>query len=152
MATFTPTFRTASRKVHAEHEELQAQLLELESALEELAGDSEVVANLAAAERVCRCGWHLAELLPGHMAREESTLLGTVARISPELDEFAREMCHEHQRLRTLLVEFRGAVENLACGRNLEDTIWRVREVGMRLIRELGEHVALEETELGGFL
>ena len=69
MATFTPAFRMASCKVHTEHEELRSQLSELESALDELAGDGEVVVNLEASQRVCRCGWHLAELVPSSYAQ-----------------------------------------------------------------------------------
>lgn len=152
MASFTPAFHTASHKVHCEHQELINQLAELDAALDELVCYSEVFANLASAGQVCRCGRRLAELLPEHFGREESTVLTTVAQVSPELADFAREMRCQHDQLRLRLSNFCRAVEQLESGQDLDDCICRLKQDGKMLASELTSHVALEESQLQGFL
>lgn len=152
MATFTPAFRTDTKKVHFEHQALITELTELDAALDELVCYSEVYANLATAQQVCRCGRHLAEVLPAHFGREEATVLTTVARVSPELAAFAIEMKHQHDQLRARLISFCRAVEQLEAAQDLDEAICNVKEQGKALARELTNHVVLEENQLGGFL
>ena len=152
MATFTPAFHNASHRVHGEHQLLLNELTELNIALDELVCYSEVYADLAAAQRVCRCGHHLAELLPEHFVREESTVLATIAKVSPELREFAREMVLQHQQLRRRLDSFSSALADLERAEDIDAAVFRVKEEGKRLARELTDHIVLEENELDGFL
>lgn len=152
MATLTPAFRSDTAKVHCEHQALINELTELDSALDELVCYSEVYANLATARQVCACGRHLAELLPQHFGREEDTVFTTVARVSPELAEFAAEMRHQHDQLRARLAAFSRAVEQLEVAEDIADAVCSVKEQGKLLACELTRHVVLEENQLGGFL
>lgn len=152
MATFTPVFRVASEKVHCEHQSLLQELSELDAALDELACYSEVYANLAKAQQICRCGRHLAEMVPAHFGREEATVLATVAKVSPELELFARAMRQQHEALRARLTVFCRAVEELETAEDIDRAVAAVKEHGKLLACELSRHVALEEAQLGGFL
>lgn len=147
MASLSIDFRIASEKIHGEHQALIEELRELDGALDELASAPDLAAT---AQQVCRCGKTLFDLLPGHFTREETTVLATVARVSPELAEFAREMRRQHDRLRFRLDEFCRAVE--ATERGGDHAIEQLCERGKLLARELVDHVMLEEEELGGFL
>jgi len=152
MATFPTNFRSDTARIHRDHQALVPQLVELDSALDELAGSAQVFANLYSAEKVCRCGRFLAEALPEHFSREEQSLFTTVAEVSPELDEFAREMRRQHDQLRQLLSDFSRAVQALEGGDDLAASVDLVKEKGKLLAREMSEHIALEENQLGGFL
>lgn len=152
MASFTPAFRNASDRVHGEHRLLIQELTELDLALDELVCYSEVYANLATAQHVCRCSRQLAALLPEHFAREESSVLATVAKVSPELREFAYEMVQQHQQLRRRLDSFSSAVAQLETADDIDAAVARVKQEGKLLARELTDHIVLEESELDGFL
>ncbi len=159
MGTFPASFRSASQKVHDDHESLVSELAELEAALDELA-------HPAGAERICRRLRLLTQAVPAHFATEEVELLDVVAKVSPELKDFAGEMKRQHQSICALLLDFRLAAENLrqhnspvqgveGQGHNaskIEAAIVRLKEIGKSLAQELSNHVALEEDQLAGFL
>lgn len=159
MGTFPASFRSASQKVHDDHESLVSELAELDAALDELA-------RPASAERICRRLRFLTQVVPAHFATEEVELLDVVAKVSPELKDFAGEMKRQHQSICALLLDFRLAAENLrqhntpapeveGRGPNagkIEAAIVRVKEIGKSLAEELSHHVALEEDQLAGFL
>ncbi len=150
MATFPRSFGADSARIHRDHQALVGELNTLDGALDELAGGTGVFANLHSAETICRCGQRLAEVLPEHFSREETTLLETVAQISPELAEFTREIRQQHEELRQRVAEFSRALKELEAGS--EKAIDAVREAGKALAREMTRHIALEENQLGGFL
>ena len=152
MASFAPGFRSVSNQVHCDHERLIDDLSELGDALDDLSGCSEIFAYRAAAERVSRCGQRLSQILPEHFLREETSLLDTIAKVSPELAEFAREMRSQHVALRSRLGEFCTAVQKLEHAGDYGDAVSSVNDSGRSLITEVREHVVLEETELDGFL
>ncbi len=145
MGTFPASFRSASQKVHDDHEALSQELAELDTALEELA-------HSAGAERICRRIRLLSQVVPEHFGREEEELLAVVEKVSPELKVFAGEMKRQHQAICKLLVDFCFAAEELRQARNGEASIDKVKGKGKLLAQELSNHVALEEDQLAGFL
>lgn len=161
MGTFPASFHSASQQVHDDHESLMSELLQLDAALNNLT-------HPAGAELICSRLRALSQSVPDHFTREEEELLVVVAKISPELNEFASEMKRQHQSICGLLVEFRLAAENLreqsatmerdgaaASARRpaqIEAALARVKEIGKSLAQELTNHVALEEDQLAGFL
>ena len=151
MASFTPGFRSVSSRIHTDHETLINELNELDGALDDLADCSALFAYRAAAERVCRCGQRLSQIVPEHFFREETLLLDTVAKVSPELAEFAREMRTQHVTLRGRLSEFCAAVQNLESPADRAQAVNAATESGRTLASELSSHVVLEESELDGF-
>jgi hypothetical protein len=161
VGTFPASFRSASQQVHDDHESLMSELVELDAALNELA-------HPAGAELICARLRTLSHVVPEHFTREEEELLAVVAKISPELNDFASEMKRQHQSICGRLVDFRLAAENLreqsstmardrAAGgakhtAQIEAALARVKEIGKALAEELTNHVALEEDQLAGFL
>jgi len=152
MATFSQAFRSVSNRVHNDHEAIINELTELDTALDDLAGCSARFAYRAAMERVSRCGQRLSQMLPEHFVREETSLLDTVAKVSPELSDFAREMRGQHHTLRGRLGEFCIAVQKLENDTNRTQAVSDVNECGKTFASELRAHVLLEESELDGFL
>jgi hypothetical protein len=139
MAALAPSFWTDSKTVHNEHQALMEDLNELEFALDGLECYSEVFANFATANRVLACGNRVARLLPQHFLHEEETLLAGVAKVSPDLAEFAGQMRTQHGHLRVRLTDFCLA-------------LYEVKEQGKAFTTEMRNHVALEEQRLKGFL
>ena len=152
MASLSTAFCVESEKVHCDHRVLLEQLAELQWALDNLECYSEVYANLATAARVKELGRKLLAELPEHFTREERSLLATVAKISPELSEFAEEMKLEHIDLRAQLAAFQVGLEELESGEDVADAVCRVKEMGTDFALSLSAHVALEERQLSGFL
>ena len=152
MAALAPSFWTESKTVHNEHQALLEDLNELDYALNGLECYSEVFANFATAGKVLECGGRVAKLLPAHFVHEEETVLAGVAKISPELAEFAGEMRAQHQRLRDELADFCRALEHLRAGDDPGESLCEVKERGKAFTAEMRNHVALEEQRLKGFL
>lgn len=152
MPTLTPVFHTESQHVHADHTLMLRELRALDLALDRLECRSEVFANLATAKEVQFLGKALAAELPDHFQREERTLLNTVAKVSPQLEQFAHEMCRQHEDLRIRLDSFCSALEQLETAQDLDMAIGGLKKAGKALTTELGRHIALEEEELAGFL
>ena len=152
MATFPISFRSDSDRIHGEHKALVAELAAFQSALEDLAFSDQVFANLYSADRIAHHGRRLASLLPEHFQHEETTLLPTVSHVSPELEEFAREICHEHQQIRQRLSEFCRALGRREAGDDVAEAVNAVKQSGRTLAHDLSAHLALEESQLDGFL
>lgn len=152
MASLSPAFRIESKKIHQEHLVIDEDLLALEVALEHLGGDLQNCNDLAAAEKAMQCGRRLATYLPAHCAREEALLLDTVSDVSTQLAEFAEEMKRQHRELLMRLDSFILSLGRLETQENMESVILELKEEGMRLAREMRQHVAMEERELSGFL
>lgn len=152
MAALAPSFWTESKAVHNEHQALMEDLNELEYALDGLECYSEVFANFATAGQVLACGNRVAKLLPEHFGHEEVTLLAGVAKISPDLAEFAGEMRVQHDHLRARLAGFCQAMEHLRAGDDPAESLYEVKEWGKAFTAEMRSHVALEEQRLKGFL
>lgn len=152
MAALAPSFWTESKAVHNEHRALMEDLNELDFALDGLECYSEVFANLATAGEVLACGSRVAKLLPQHFVHEEETVLSGVARISPDLAQFAGEMRTQHDHLRARLADFCRSLELLRAGDDLGETLCQLKEQGKAFTAEMRSHVALEEQRLKGFL
>ena len=152
MATLTPAFRADSERIHSEHQILGHILTKLESALDHLVCYSEAYANLATADDVRRYGRQLAEHFPGHCRREETAVLGPISEVSPELDEFCKQMRNEHQDLLVRLATFSSALDAFDKAEDLYDAVCRLKDVGRELTGDLRRHVETEERELSGFL
>jgi hypothetical protein len=152
MAALAPGFWTESKTVHNEHQALMGDLDELDFALDGLECYSEVFANFATASKVLACGSRVAKLLPEHFVHEEKTLLAGVAKVSPELAQFAGEMQVQHDHLRARLSDFCNALEHLRAGDDPSESLYEVKEQGKMFTCEMRSHVALEEERLKGFL
>ena len=107
MSSLDPNFHLETGSIHREHEELVAQLDRLDAALEQIVCYSEIFSDLATANQATGSGKWIAEWLPKHQAHEETTLLQTIARMSPELASFAREMKRQHTEMRMRLENLR---------------------------------------------
>ncbi|HUK87688.1 MAG TPA: hemerythrin domain-containing protein [Terriglobales bacterium] len=152
MASLSNAFCAESQKVHGDHETLLAELAELQWALDHLVCYSEVYADLATAGKVRELGHNLKVLLPTHFVREEATVLATVARISPELADFAAQMKRQHKELGAEFKAFLAALQEFESSNDLDTAVCHIKESGAQFARDLGEHVALEERQLSGFL
>ncbi len=152
MAALASSFWAESKAVHSEHQALLEDLNELDLALDGLECYSEVFADLATAGQVLACGGRVAKLLPAHFAHEEETVLSGVAKISPELAEFAAEMRSQHGHLRAQMTDFCLALERLRAGDDLGETLYELKERGKAFTSAMRSHVALEEQRLQGFL
>jgi hypothetical protein len=152
MAALAPSFWTESKTIHNEHQALMEDLNELDFALDGLECYSEVFANFATASQVLACGGRVAKLLPEHFGHEEKTLLAGVAKISPDLAEFAGEMRVQHVHLRARLADFCQALEHFRAGDDPAESLYEVKERGKTFTCEMRSHVELEEQRLKGFL
>jgi len=152
VATLSPVFSADGKRIHSEHQILLNDLAQFERALDSVDCYSEVFANLAAIKEVARFGRRLNEQLPEHFTREEEKVLVPVAQVSPELGDLVQELKREHQELRARLAVFSLALQELESAGDLYDAIWQAKELGKELTREITRHVALEESELEGFL
>ena len=147
-------FWVECERVHDDHESVMAELADLAYALDSLERYGQGFAQLSDTGELYRYGIRLCETIPDHFSREETWLQQEVAAISPELAEFAREMVHQHEKLRGELRDFRSALEQLrgAAEEELPAIIAGVRDQGWQVARNLAGHVALEEEQLSGFL
>ena len=152
MAALAPSFWNESKAIHSEHQALMEDLNELDYALDGLECYSEVFANFATAGLVLGCGGRVAKLLPEHFEHEEKTVLSGVAKISPELADFARAMRVQHGHLRSQLTDFCQALDHLRAGNDPAESVYEVKERGKRFTSEMRRHVELEEQRLKGYL
>jgi Hemerythrin HHE cation binding domain len=145
MASLDPKFHKETVSIHKEHEELMAQLDQLDAALEQMACYAEVFTDLATANQAMSSSKWMAEWLPRHYAREETTVLETIARMSPELASFAREMKRQHNEMRVRLESFRDRIEHLSRTSEMENAVNQLKKDGTDLTRMMRLHMASEE-------
>jgi hemerythrin HHE cation binding domain-containing protein len=145
MPDVTAAFRSDSQLIHHEHQALSSELAALEFALDSLICYSEVLTNMAATERVYRCGRHLARTLPVHFENEEATVLAEIARLSPELNKFSEEMKRQHQELRQQMTRFWLLVDQIEGSSDMEQAVSEVKEQGLQFARALAAHMETEE-------
>jgi hypothetical protein len=100
MSSLDPKFHEETASIHREHKELLWQLDQLDSAVDQLACYAELFTDLSTANQAMSRGKWMSEWLPKHYAHEETTVLETIARMSPELASLAREMKHQHNEMR----------------------------------------------------
>jgi Hemerythrin HHE cation binding domain len=145
MASQDSNFHLETLSIHREHEELMAQLEQLEAALEQIVCYSEIFTDLATANQAMSSGKWMAEWLPRHYAHEETTVLETIARMSPELASFAREMKRQHRELRLRLENFRELVSHLHESADLEAAVAELKQQGKDFTRLMRLHMATED-------
>ena len=145
MASLDPKFHQETANIHREHEELVAQLDQLDAALDQIFCFAEIFTDLATANQAMSRGAWLSEWLPKHYEREETTVLETIARMSPELSSFAREMKRQHNEMRVRLESFRDHLAQLSESPNLEGAVNELKKEGSHLSRMLRLHMATEE-------
>ncbi len=145
MAGLDPKFHKETLSIHQEHEELVAQLDQMDAALEQMACYAEVFTDLATANQAISRGRWMAEWLPRHYEHEETTVLETIARMSPELASFAREMKRQHNEMRVRLENFRDRIEHLSQTGDLENAVNQLKKDGKDLTRMMRLHMAAEE-------
>ncbi len=150
MASLDPNFHQETVSIHHEHEELMAQLDQLDEALEQIVCYSEIFSDLATANLAISRGKWVAEWLPRHYAHEETTVLEAVARMSPELASFAREMKRQHDEMRVRLESLRDHIEHLGENRDLETAVAELKREGKDLTRMMRLHMAAEDNKLAG--
>ena len=145
MASLDPKFHEETVSIHKEHEELVAQLDQMDAALEQIVCYSEIFTDLATANQALSRGKWMAEWLPRHYEHEETTVLATIAKMSPELASFAREMKRQHNEMRVRLESFRDRMEHLSETSDLEDAVNQIKKDGTNLTRMMRLHMAAEE-------
>jgi vacuolar-type H+-ATPase subunit I/STV1 len=145
MASLDPKFHEETVSIHKEHEELVAQLDQMDAALEQIVCYSEIFTDLATANQAPSRGKWMAEWLPRHYEHEETTVLETIAKMSPELASFAREMKRQHNEMRVRLENFRDSMEHLSETTDLEDAVNQIKKDGTNLTRMMRLHMAAEE-------
>ena len=149
MATQDPEVRREAASLHREHEELMGRLDQLDSALEQIVCYSEIFTDLATANQAASSGKWMAEWLPRHYAREETTVLETIARMSPELASFAREMKHQHKELRLRLENFRELISHPHEASDLELAVAELKRQGKDFTRLMRLHMSAEDQKFG---
>ncbi|MGB7555960.1 MAG: hemerythrin domain-containing protein [Candidatus Korobacteraceae bacterium] len=145
MASLDPKFHEETVSIHKEHEELLAQLDQLDAAVEQMACYAEVFTDLATANRATSQGKWIAEWLPRHYAHEETTVLETIARMSPEMASFAREMKRQHGEMRLRLEGFRDRLAHLSETSDLQNAVNQLKKEGKDFTRIMRLHMAAEE-------
>jgi len=150
MASVDPNFHLETVSICREHEELLAQLDRLESALEQIVCYSEIFSDLATANQAIGSGKWIAEWLPRHHAHEETTVLEAIAKMTPELASFAREMKRQHTEMRIRLENLRDHLAHLGENRDLEAAVEELKREGRDLTRMLRLHMAAEENKFAG--
>jgi hemerythrin-like domain-containing protein len=150
MPKLDPEFHDEASGLHREHEELITQLDKLESALEQMVCYTEVLTDVAMANQAAASGKWMAEWLPRHYAREETTVLEMIARMSPELAAFAREMKRQHGEMRVRLENFREHIANMSERGDLETAVAELKREGKDFTRMMRLHIAVEEKKFSG--
>ncbi|HEY4581099.1 MAG TPA: hemerythrin domain-containing protein [Candidatus Acidoferrales bacterium] len=152
MASLSEPFRVESKLVHEEHVAILHYLAELDRGLDRLGEITGDTLDAKLYEEIHHYGRLLATAMPEHFRREEQTVLDTVSQVSPELAEFAREMKTQHDQLRARLDLFCHTLEQMQLAESPAESAPELQRLGKNFTRELGRHVALEESELSGFL
>ncbi len=145
MASLDPKFHEEIVSIHHEHEQLLGQLDQLDAAVDQMACYAEVFTDLATANQAVSQGKWIAEWLPRHYAHEETTVLETIARMSPELESFAREMKRQHNEIRVRLEGLRDSLAHLSENADLETAVRQLKKDGTDLTRMMRLHMAAEE-------
>jgi len=150
MASLDPNFHQETVSLHQEHEELMKQLDQLDGALEQIVCYTEVLTDLATANQAAAQGKWMAEWLPKHYAHEETSVLAMIARMSPELAAFAREMQRQHNEMRLRLESFRDHLSHIGEQRDLEAAVAELKREGKDLTRVMRLHISAEERKFAG--
>jgi hypothetical protein len=150
MASLDPNFHQQTASIHREHQELIAQLDMLDAALDQIVCYAEIFSDLATANQAVSSGRWMAEWLPKHQSYEETTVLATIARMSPELTSFAREMKRQHNEMRLRLEVFREHLDHLVENRDLEAAVAELKREGKDLTSMIRLHMNAEEKKLAG--
>jgi hypothetical protein len=145
MASLDPNFHEETVNIHQEHEELLARLDQLDGAVEQMVCYAEVFTDLATANQAANQSKWMAEWLPRHYEREETTVLETIAKMSPELASFAREMKRQHNEIRLRLESFRERIAHLTGSADLERAVNELKKDGKDFTRMMRLHMAAEE-------
>jgi hypothetical protein len=150
MASLDPNFHQETVDLHKEHEELMAQLDQLDGALDQIVCYTEVLTDLATANQATARGKWIAEWLPKHYAHEETSVLEMIAKMSPELAAFAREMKRQHNEMRLRLESFREHLAHVGERRDLEAAVAELKREGKDLTRMMRLHISAEERKFSG--
>jgi len=150
MASLDPNFHQETASLHREHEDLMAHLDQLDAALEQIVCYSEIFTDLAMANQAMGQGTWIAEWLPKHYAHEETTVLEMIAKMSPELASFAREMKRQHAEMRLRLERFRDHIAHVGEQRDLQAAVAELKREGKDLTRMMRLHIAVEEKKFAG--
>jgi hypothetical protein len=152
MPEMTAAFRNDSQLIHHEHQALSSELAALEFALDSLICYSEAFTNLAATERVYRCGRHLARTLPVHFENEEATVLVEIAGLGPEFNKFAEEMKRQHQDLRQQLTGLCLLLDQVEGSSDIERAVSELKDHGLQFARALAAHMDAEERKFASIV
>jgi len=145
MSALDPNFHQEAESIRREHEELLWQLDRLDAALDQIACYAELFTDLSTANQAASRGQWMAEWLPKHHAHEETTVLETIAKMSPQLASFAREMQRQHNEMRVRLENFRDHLAQLHEARDLENAVKDLKQEGSYLTRMMRLHLSAED-------
>ena len=145
MSALDPNFHQEAESIRREHAELLWQLDRLDAALDQIACYAELFTDLSTANQATSRGQWMAEWLPKHHAHEETTVLETIAKMSPQLASFAREMQRQHNEMRVRLENFRDHLAQLHEARDLENAVKDLKQEGSYLTRMMRLHLSAED-------
>ncbi|HEV8384881.1 MAG TPA: hemerythrin domain-containing protein [Candidatus Acidoferrales bacterium] len=152
MAALNQVFQSESERIHSDHQEMLAELAELELALEHIDSPAADASDSIRVLKVKSLGQKLARQLPEHCMREEVKLFETIAEVSGELAEFVRIMKREHVDLFVQLNAFCVGLDELPNAVDLDEAVAQLKQQGFDVSRALRQHITTEEHELQGFL
>lgn len=152
MGTASHRCVTYGEHVPEEYRELIVDLAGLDSAIQCLDCLAGIVANREAAQQVLYCCCRLERHLLKRFSGKEQIDIATLDRISPESAEFAGKLNREHEELCSRLANFSKAVQELEAAGNAYEAVRQIKEEGRRLAEQIGRHLAVERSQLAGFL
>ncbi len=152
MAALNTVFQIESERIHRDHQEMLAQLADLDLALEHIDSPSADASGSIRVLKVKSISQKLARHLPEHCMREETKLFETISEVSGELSEFVKQMKDEHIALFAGLYAFCVAIDELPNAMDLDAAVLHLKDQGLEVTRALRHHIISEEHELQGFL
>ena len=150
MANLDPTLHLETISLQREHQELMKQLDLLDDALEQIVCYAEIFSDLATVNLAMGESRWIAEWLPRHQRHEETTVLETIAKMTPDLTAFANEMRRQHDEMRLRLELLREHMEHIGEHRDLETAVAELKREGKDLTRMMRLHMSAEEKTLAG--
>ncbi len=135
-----------------ERRKLLEHLAAFDRALERLDCRSEARINLAAAHDIGYCCARLEADLARRFPFKEQIDPALASPFSLEMALFMEQLRCDHEELRRWLSRFARALENFARATDPYEAVCRLKDEGKQLARQMARHVALEDTELAGFL
>lgn len=144
----SPSVDNSRSSNHREHQDFQLELQRLQAALDSLGAYCEPVANLRSLRDVTTHLRSLVAEIPGHIMREEQTVLEPFAKLGFEQARFVRTMRQQHQDLSADLSRLFQMLNEIHDSSDLQRGLTELRQYGQQFVRLLLHHIAVEDRTL----